>query len=182
MNELKFKILFHKYRDKIFGFFVQFLGDQELARDLMQDVFVKLIQSKSDFDQISDMDGYIYQMCRNRAYDHLKRAYKDKEYREHLAAHLKFSSNHVRPAAEEKMEADHYQDILEKSLNQLPDQQRLIFNLSKREGLSHKKIGEKLNLSPITVRNHLHRALKKLRTMINPDIDLMLVLVLVLLT
>lgn len=179
MNELKFKILFQKYRDKIFGFFVQFLGDQELASDLMQDVFLKLIQSKSDLDKISDMDGYIYQMCRNRAYDHLKRAYKDKEYREHLQSHLKLSPNHTTPEVEKKMEAEHYQEILERSLDQLPDQQRLIFNLSKREGLSHQKIAEKLDLSPITVRNHLHRAMKKLRTTINPDIDLMMILGLV---
>ena len=70
MDELKFKILFDKYRDKIFGFFVQFLGDPDLASDLMQDVFLKLFQSNSDLEKISDMDGYIYQMCRNRAFDH----------------------------------------------------------------------------------------------------------------
>lgn len=176
MNELKFKILFQRYRDKVFGFFVQFLGDPELAKDLMQDVFLKLFQSKSDIEKISDMDGYIYQMCRNRAYDHLKKAYKDNEYRKYLQSHLNFPSNHTTPEAEIKMDADHYQDVLERSLNQLPDQQRIIFNLSKKEGLSHQKIAEKLNLSPITVRNHLHRAMKKIRSTIHPDIDLMLMI------
>nr|HPQ22136.1 sigma-70 family RNA polymerase sigma factor [Saprospiraceae bacterium] len=96
--------------------------------------------------------------------------------REYLQSHLKFSSNHVVPEAEKKMNTEHYQEVLERSLNQLPDQQRLIFNLSKIEGLSHQKIAEKLDLSPITVRNHLHRAMKTIRATINPDIDLMVMI------
>ncbi|WP_236973495.1 RNA polymerase sigma factor [Membranihabitans maritimus] len=177
MSEEGLKLLFYQYRDKIYGFFVQFLGDRELSNDLMQDIFLKLIQSNSELEEIADMDGYIYQMCRNRAYDHLKKAYRDKEYRDHLASHLDLWTNQIKPEAEKKMDADHYHEILEQSLSKLPDQQRLIFNLSKKEGLSHKKIAEKLNLSPITVRNHLHRAIKKIRATTNPDVDLIMVIV-----
>lgn len=177
MKESSLEILFYRYRDKIYGFFVQFLGDQELANDLMQDVFLRLLQSNSEVDHITDLDGYIYQMCRNRAYDHLKKAHRDREYREYLASHLDFSSNLIKPEADKKMESDHYREILEQSLRRLPDQQRLIFNLSKREGLSHKKIAEKLNLSPITVRNHLHRAMKSIRATANPDADLIVVVI-----
>ncbi|HLU93930.1 MAG TPA: RNA polymerase sigma-70 factor [Membranihabitans sp.] len=177
MNDPELIVLFHQYRDKIYGFFVQFLSDQELAADLMQDVFVKMIQGKHNLDKITDMDGYIYQMCRNRAYDHLKKAYRDKEYREYLMSFMNPSSENVLAEAEQKMEAEYYQAVLEESLRLLPDQQRIIFNLSKKEGLSHQKIAELLDLSPMTVRNHLHRALKNIRSTLHPDMELVVLAV-----
>ena len=176
MKDSDFQILFNRYRDKIFGFFVQFLSDRELAADLMQDVFVKLIQSNTDLSQITDVDGYIYKMCRNRAYDHLSKAYRDMEYREYLMSFMDPASQAIRPEAERRMEAEYYGRILEQSLRQLPDQQRIIFNLSKKEGLSHQKIAEILNLSPITVRNQLHRAIKNLRSITHLDIELVLLM------
>ncbi|HLT93458.1 MAG TPA: sigma-70 family RNA polymerase sigma factor [Membranihabitans sp.] len=176
MKDSELQILFGRYRDKIYGFFVQFLHDKELAADLMQDVFVKLIQSNTNISEIADLDGYIYHMCRHRAYDHLKKAYKDKEYRSYLLSFMHQEEESVKPEIEQIMEADHYREVLEQSLQQLPDQQRIIFNLSKREGLSHQKIAEILNLSPITVRNHLHRAMKNLRSITPHDLELVLLI------
>src|SRR5690606_7892582 len=140
MDDSDLKFLYHQYRDKIFGFFVQFLCDPALAADLLQDVFVKLIQSNTSLDSVADMDGYIYQMCRNRAYDHLKKAYRDKEYRQYLLSFMNSESVKVKSEVERKMEAEHYGEILEQSLRRLPDQQRIIFNLSNKEGMSHQKI------------------------------------------
>ncbi|GAA5221713.1 RNA polymerase sigma-70 factor [Membranihabitans marinus] len=169
--------MFIAYRDKCYGFFIKLLGDRELAKDLTQDVFVRLIQKQNELSNVENWNNYIYLMCRNKAYDHLKKASHDKKYKEYLYYYWDQTSNIIPPKAEKKMEADHYREILEQSLNQLPDQQRLIFNLSKKEGLSHQKIAEQLNLSPITVRNHLHRAMKQLRSTTNPDIDLVLILI-----
>src|SRR5690606_17334462 len=172
MIDTEFVSLFHRYRAKFYGLCFRFLGDKELAADLMQGVFVRMFQGKHNLDKITDMDGYIYQMCRNRAYDHLKKAYRDKEYREYLMSFMNSSSENVLAEAEQKMEAEYYQAVLEESLRLLPDQQRIIFNLSKKEGLSHQKIAELLDLSPMTVRNHLHRALKNIRSTLHPDMEL----------
>lgn len=169
--------LFLDYRDKCYGFFIKILKDRELAKDLTQDIFVNLILKKKELTEVRNWDNYIYMICRNRAYDHLKKAGHDKKYKEYLFRYWNQPSNQVQPKAEKQMESDHYREILEQSLSQLPDQQRIIFNLSKKEGLSHQKIAERLNLSPITVRNHLHRAMKKIRSTVNPDIDLITIVV-----
>lgn len=170
------KTLFHKYRDKCYGFLIKILGDRELARDLTQNIFLRLIEKKEELGVIRDWDNYIYLMCRNSAYDHLKKAGNDKKYRKYLLSYWEQPSNLIKPDAEKQMEAKHYSGILERSLRQLPDQQRIIFNLSKIEGLSHQKIAEMLNLSPNTVRNHLYRAIKSIRSAINPDTDFILLL------
>jgi len=166
--------IFNKYRDLCYGFFIKIHGDRELAKDLTQDIFVRLLQSKNDLNEIKNWDKYIYLMCRNRAYDHFKKMNHEKKYKSYLTNYYDQPSNTVRSNAELQIDAEHYGQVLERSLDQLPDQQKIIFNLSKREGLSHDKIAEKLNLSPITVRNHLHRAMKNIRASINVDIDLII--------
>ena len=175
MNEAtNIKTLFLEYRDRCYGFFMKMLSDPHLAKDPTQDVFLALLRKKDKLPDIQNWDNYIYSMCRNRAYDHLKKAGHDKRYREYLFRYWDQTANLLQAnTAEKRIDADHYNMILEACLCKLPDQQRLIFNLSKREGLSHQMIADKLNLSPITVRNHLHRALKNIRATTHPDIELL---------
>src|SRR5690606_35778186 len=97
----------------------------------------------------------------------------DKKYRNFL---LSVSRKSQIPEMDRKMEREHYRTILDDSLKHLPDQQRLIFNLSKREGLSHEKIAEMLEISPNTVRNHLYQAVKNLRATV-PDIEMIALLI-----
>jgi len=163
--------LFLKYRKRCYGFFMQTLNDPELAKDLTQDIFVKIIKSQKDLRSIENWDQFIYTACRNRAYDHFKKAGHDKKYREYLFRYWEQPGNEVRPEIEKTIDAAHYKNILDQSLKNLPDQQRVIFNLSKKEGLSHKQIAQKLNISPLTVRNHLRRALINIRSTAHPDVD-----------
>jgi len=172
-----FKTLFLDYRDKCYGFFIKMLGDPELAKDLTQDIFLNIIRNQDELNDIRNWDNYIYTICRNQAYDHLKKAGHDKKYRDYLFRYWNQPANClVKPSAEKKMDADHYHEVLEQCLKNLPDQQRVIFNLSKRDGLSHQMIAEKLGISPITVRNHLHRAIQNIRSSTHPDIELILLL------
>lgn len=168
--------LFHQYRDKVFGFFVDFLNNRELSKDLTQDIFLKLLQQEDTLSLIQDKDGYIYQMCRNLAFDHLKKAAHQKKYRAYILSCQNTTEAAIDPAIDQKMNTDHYRLVLDQYLSKLPDQQRLIFNLSKKEGLSHKKIAAKLNISPHTVRNHLAQAMKNIRSEISPsDMEMMMV-------
>lgn len=110
------------------------------------------------------------------AFDHLKKAAYNKQYRSFiLQAGNPIAERRINQT-ERKIEADHYRHLLDQYLSKLPDQQRLIFNLSKKEGLSHKKIAAKLNISPHTVRNHLAQAMKNIRSEISPsDMEMMMV-------
>lgn len=177
MEPIDIKTLFLEYRDKCYGFFIKILNDRELAKDLTQDIFLTLIRKKEELSHVENWDNYIYTICRNQAYDHLKKAGHDKKYRDYLFRYWKEPANNLaKPIAEKKMDAEHYREVLEHCLEKLPDQQRVIFNLSKKDGLSHQMIADKLGISPITVRNHLHRALKNIRTGSHPDIELMVLI------
>lgn len=168
--------IFEEYRNKVFGFFVKNLSDKELAEDLTQEVFFRLCKREARLSEIEDINSYIYLMCRNMAINHLHKAAREQKYKEHLI----YAWNHLHIRAksqvEKNIESEYYLEILEQSLSQLPPQQKIIFTLSKQEGLSNKLIAQKLGLSPHTVRNHLHQALKSLRSSVNPNIDFIMLI------
>src|SRR5690625_6262974 len=106
------------------------LHDPHLAKDLTQDVFISLIENKRTSDKLTHPDRYIYRLCRNRAYNHLKRANYDKEYRDYLFRYWNQESTVERPNAKgRKLEADHYHPILKEIFESLPPHRHLLFNI-----------------------------------------------------
>lgn len=167
--------VYYAYRDKVFGFFVKNLSDQELARDLTQEVFLKLCSRKDKLADIKCFDRYIYLMCRNLTVNHLNKAARDKKYREYLVHAWNNLNIRGKSSTEHKIDADHYRAIVQQSLDLLPPRQQQIFTLSKQQGWSNQRIARKLGLSPNTVKNHLHQAMKNLRSSI-PDIEIIVLI------
>ncbi|WP_236973466.1 RNA polymerase sigma factor [Membranihabitans maritimus] len=168
--------IFDTYQNKVFGFFVKNLSDKELAKDLTQEVFFRLCKRESKLHEIEDINSYIFLMCRNMAINHINKASHDKKYKERLIYAWNHLSIRGKSQIEKNIDSEYYSEILKESLNHLPPQQKLIFTLSKQEGLSNKLIAKKLGLSPNTVRNHLHQALKSLRSTVNPNIEFIMLL------
>lgn len=172
MEQQDLKEIFLKYRDKVFGFFLKSLGDRELAADLTQDLFYKLCIRKEGFDKILDLNSYIYWMAQNMIIDHLRRAAYRKDYRTDLVDAWKKERKqaHQNPEIEKIIDQEHYDELFTHIIRDLTPQQKLIVTLSKKEGLSNKRIAQELGLSPNTVKNHLHQALKTLRTHVDSNI------------
>lgn len=178
MNKEYIKSLFNEYRDKVFGFFVKNLGDRELAKDLTQEVFYKLCKKGDQIVEIQEINSYIFLMTRNIIFDHLRKAANERDYRDHLIREWKetpLGTNFQKPEAEKQIETEYFDEIFNQTVDILPPQQKLIVTLSKKEGLSNKSIAKKLGISPNTVKNHLHQALKSLRSSVNPNMELIII-------
>lgn len=182
MKETFLESIFNDYRDKVFGFFLSSLGHRELAGDLTQDLFYKLCLKEESLGEIRDMNNYIFWMAQNMVIDHLRRAAHQREYREMLVATWKNSNSyafHQKPEIEQQINAEHYNVLFDQLINDLTPQQKLIVTLSKKEGLSNRIIAQKLGLSPNTVKNHLHQALKILRTELKTNVDISILILLI---
>ena len=182
MNEMDLRQIFMEYRDKVYGFFVSSLGDRDLAADLTQELFYKLCKKQDSLHEIRNINAYIFWMAQNMVIDHLRRAAHETEYRERLINAWKSTSSpafYQKPEIEYQIDDEHYDELFNQILHDLTPQQQLIITLSKKEGLSNKRIAQKLGLSPNTVKNHLHQALKILRNQLDPDVEYNILLLLI---
>ena len=137
--------------------------NREEARDIVQDVFLKLLE-KNDPENLSSARAYLYRTVINTCLNHLKHKKVEKEYA--LAFRIRLLEEEKK-----KMEGESEARVLEKELLMLirttvasfPEKNRRIFEMSRYEGYSHQKIADELGISVRTVEAQIYRALKVLQ-------------------
>lgn len=139
------------------------LKDSDAAEDVCQDVFLKLWDKRAEWHQIESMEGYLVQMARNRALNIIESTKREEE----LVIALETDTISL------SLQDIDYQDntIHEKialAVSQLAPQTRLIFSLSRFEGLTNDEIATHLGISKRTVETQISSALKRFRTDLRP--------------
>lgn len=158
--------VFNEYHKQVFGFAFKNLKSRSLSEDVVQEVFFVMCQK--DLSKIQNIRSYIFQITHHKVIDLLRQRAKNQQLRKEMWNVI----SEKQQAADQELLEKEYFESLEKAKSCLTPQQKIIFELSRREGLSHRKIAEQLNLSPNTVKNHMVSALKTLREylQINSDV------------
>ena len=153
-----FEVLYLYYQPKLVYFLTGFIKDAELSRDMAQDIFLSVWNNKAKLSEINSFKAYIFKMGKNAIcnyYDHS--LVNEKFVAEQLTRHS-LSEN-----TEELIFAEQLQGLIDQSVSKMPTQRKLIFTMSRIEGLTNDEISTKLNISKRTVENHLTAALADLR-------------------
>ena len=158
-DQLAFRQFFDIYKEKLFTFVYGLTHSKVDAEEVLQDVFLKLWESRSRLKEIDNPQAYIFRMTRNRTLDLLSRIGRDQKLIKQLWANIRMSEEFT----EQILQARESQKLIREAMTELSDRQRKIVELSREEGLSHDEIASKLGLSKQTVKNHLSEALKKIR-------------------
>ena len=156
-----FEILFKLYRPKLIYIASQYISRKEDAEEIIQNVFIK-VWSKKNIQ--SNLNGYLYSITKNACLDFL-RSKKQQLHLDNNLSQLEAAINYT------ALSDDTASLIIEKELNEailksialLPDKCKDVFVKSRLEGLKHKEISEKMNISTKTVENHITKALKHVR-------------------
>ncbi len=143
---------------KLLRFAAHFLKDEDLARDVVQDVFLKLWQKKDSLNEIENIEAFAMRMTRNRCIDVI-RANKTIPIDEETDRKLKEKTIDVHS----KVELSESATQIKKLINELPDLQRTVICLRDIEQLSYEEIAEATNLKVNAIRVNLSRARKKIR-------------------
>jgi len=164
-NEDAFKSLYNRYSKKIYYFSLRYLGSKDETEELVQSIFINIWEHRRSLDATLSVKSYIYRSAVNYITNYLKKKAIRARFNESEIPKVETPSNHT------------YEQVflhdLERSISSivetLPPQQQKIFRLSRYEGLTHKEIASKLNLSVRTVENQMYRVLKVLRTILKAD-------------
>jgi RNA polymerase sigma-70 factor (ECF subfamily) len=163
-GEEAFTRLFHAWRDKLYYFLLRITGSEEQSEDVLQEVFVKVWVHRERLVEIQSFSAYLYRMAQNQAYSGMRRMALE-------TLILKELSREATEAGQAVDEALLKKQVLEKLgaiIAALPPRQRMVYTLSREEGLRQEEIAERLHISVSTVQNHMTQALRTIRQQLLP--------------
>lgn len=148
----RYKVLLHTHAYKK-------LPDREEAKDIVQDVFTTLWKNREN-NAFNNLPGYLYTAVRNSVINHITRNGVKTRY---ITSIQNFSAS-GQIIADHLIREKQLAEIIEKEIEALPSKMRAVFELSRKEHLSHKEIAQRLDISEKTVDKQISNALKILKT------------------
>lgn len=158
---LAFDTIYKNYSHRLYGFVYKFIKQEEDTEEIIQEVFIKLWQSRSKIDLNSSFESYLFTITYNSTVSLLRKRVHETKYTDYI------KSIQIKHEGDDIFDLIHFEEIkhkYEELLEQLTPRQKEIFLLSRTEGLSHKEIAQKLDISANTVKNHLVSTLNFFKT------------------
>lgn len=158
-DELAFRVVFNHYSDRLYSYTFRITDSQELSEEIVMDAFLKIWCNREELCTIDRFDSYLFTLVRNQAFTAIKR----RALEARIITKLSLSNSEYVDCTEDTVIYNEYENLLSQAVNKLPPQQKLVYSLSRNEGLKYDEIANQLNLSKNTVKAHLKKALSTLR-------------------
>ncbi len=155
-----FEQIYRQYWSKLYIYAFNVLRERELCEDIVQEVFIDLWTKRHNV-QISDFNSYLHQSVKYQIFNHFRRS----KYKKQLL--MKFDLINTQYKIDELYEKEELKAQIKDVISKIPEQRRIIFEMSRYEGLSNKEISEKLSISLQTVKNQISESLKFIRKSLN---------------
>lgn len=156
MTQEEFKGLFDKYFDSIRSYIYYRCGDTEMATDIAQDVFMQVWEKQFDI-QGGKIKGLLYKMSGELFISRYRRKEIERKYMSSIEL------DYLEESPEEQVQLKELTAKYENALAALPENQRIVFLMSRNEGLKYNEIAERLNISVKAVEKRMNKALSYLR-------------------
>lgn len=173
-NENAFEQVFKAYFKRLHAYAFTFLKDETMAEEIVQNVFCRIWEKKELLNGDGSLKAYLYRMVHNESLNYLKHHKVKKEYVQYYTEWMSDGYEH----AEKKVLVTELEKNIGKALAELPQQCRIIFQLSRFEQLKYQQIADQLGISVKTVENQMGKALKLLRVKLVEFLPVLLLLLL----
>ncbi len=156
-NEKAFDYLYRRYSRKVYSIIARITKDEDLAEDIMQEVFVKTYKNIKNFKFKSTFFTWLYRIAVNTALTGLKKKSKLKE------SELNQEILPSESSPDKKLEGEYIKQQIEAAVDTLPEKQRLIFSLRFYEDLKYSEIAEITKISLNACKTNYHYATNALK-------------------
>lgn len=158
-NEAAFEALYHLYSRRLALFLIKLLKSEDLACEVLQDVFVKVWNNRKNIDPAQSFRSYLFRIAENCVHDFFRKAARDKKLQEALIRNTCKDYNPV----EDTVYMKERNRLLREAIEALPPKRRQIFQSVKIEGRSYEEVSHMLHVSVSTINDHIVKATKSIR-------------------
>ncbi len=154
-----FEVLFKKLYARLCNYANNYVHDMDVSEEVVQELFYKLWEKRGKLNINVSLKSYMYRAVYNGCLQYLNHRTIEMRYEEYRKKqHKVYDSD-----ASEEIRTRELNEIINDTLNSLPERCRTIFDLNRNEGLKYREIAEKLSLSVKTIEANISKALKLLR-------------------
>jgi len=160
-DEAAFAVLFERYRSRLYYYLLRHTKSAEISEEIVTDIFMKLWTGRKLVGQIGDLAAFLHKVGYYKAMDFLRTTARHASLQQRYIERMDTSGEKMPDELVIDAEA---RSLLLEAINRLPPQRKLIYRLSREEGLTHEEIAEALHLSRSTVNNAIVSANRSVST------------------
>jgi RNA polymerase sigma-70 factor (ECF subfamily) len=167
-----FRAIYELYAPRLAAKLFQLLRSEELAQDLLQDIFIKIWEMRQNIDPDLSFAGLLYKMAANLSKNAYRKSMYDKVLYDTIEQDLGYNP------IEDSLNRSDAKALLESALNTLTPRQKEVYVMHKLEGRSYQEIASLLKISSSAINHHIQEAGKKLKVALkNQYLELLILLI-----
>ena len=165
-------MIFRTYYRSLCQYAYSFLSDKDEAEEIVQSTFISVWEKRGELQIETSFKSYLYRMVRNACLNEIKH---EKVKQQHAAYQVAFGESSVE-SVNQTVIRNELEWKIQEAMKTLPEQCRLVFQLSRFEELKYAEIAEQLQISVKTVENHMGKALKMMREQLKEYLPVWIIL------
>ena len=153
----KLSLLFERHHARLYGFCLGLLGNREAARDLVQEVFFRVLRYRESYRPEAPFAPWLYRLARNAGIDHLRKSGRERP------SDLDLERADPAPLQSDELARQDELVTLRAALQRMPEEKRELLLLARSGSLSYEQIADLQGCTVGALKVRVHRALQLLR-------------------
>jgi len=158
-----FTAIYNRHWGSVYTHIFKMLRNEEDAKDGVQEIFSQLWLKADQIQSNQNLAGFLFRSARNLVFNLIEKSQVRQKYLKSITSFV----NEVDPNTVDRIDEKELQALIELEIEKLPPKMRRIFELSRKEELSHQEIAQQANLSYQTVKKQVQNALKIIKPKIS---------------
>jgi RNA polymerase sigma-70 factor (ECF subfamily) len=163
---MDFWTIYHNHYERVRKFIFALVKDEWVADDLIQETFIKVQKNLDQLKEESKLSSWIFRIAYNHCQDHFRKMSQSSKSDRVLTEKKEILAE---PLFQKELEQHQMGECVQEKVRRLPESYQTVLVLFDLMEFSHQEIAEILDISVENVKVRLHRARKKLKTILEEE-------------